>query len=182
MKLDLLPTITLLIGIIGTLAVTWLQGVLAESSRQSKRDRVRRTALEDRRDAFELETLQAAFDASNLLARASFRQHLLDIRVARSANVPYGSHQLTGIEGAAELGESLRLANMTTHARASLLLDTAIRDALEEAVGAMNAVGTTGAKSIEEAKSEMDKASLVLAAAQRSIADRIREIYLNIGT
>lgn len=182
MKLDLLPTITLLIGIVGTLAATWLQSVLAEQGSRAKTRAARKTALEDRRDAFELEMLQAAFDASNVLARESIRYHLLDIKVARSENVPYGSHQLTGIEGAAELNESVRLANMTSHARSSLILDTAIRGALEDAVSALNAVGTSGAKSVEEAKGEMSKASFALRTAQRAIADRIREIYLTTGT
>lgn len=175
------PVATLVLGIVGTLILERLRDDRTEMRESMQRRAAREGASRDRRERFELDTLQAAYDASNALGRAAFRYHFLDREVAKKLNVEYASHQLGSIPGEAELGESLRLANLTASSHASMILDTEIRDQLRLAVDVTMKVGH-GEKTVEEADRMMDDAASFLGAAQEQMAERIRAIYLETGS
>lgn len=169
----LAPTITLVLGILGTLAVERFR-----AARQEERDAKQRLSTRrDRREAFELQALQAAYDASNVVARAAIQYHFLDREVAQKLSVNYASHQLAGVDGEAELGESLRLANLAAHSHASMILDDPLRDQLRHAIGVLTAV-SVGEKTVHQADVMMDDALMFIRTAQEAVAERIRALYV----
>ena len=175
------PVATLVLGIIGTLVVERLRDGRTEMRETAQRAAAREGASRDRRERFELDTLQAAYEASNALGRAAFQYHFLDRDVAKKLNVKYASRQLGSIPGEAELGEALRLANLTASSHASMILDKEIRERLRFAINVTMKVGH-GEKTVAEADRMMDDAASFLGAAQEEIAERIRAIYLETGS
>jgi hypothetical protein len=172
------PTVTLIIGIVGTLVVERLRDGRQEKRETEAREAVRQLAIDDRRENFEIDTLQATYDAMHVLARAAYRYHFLDRTVALKLKIDYASRQIAGVDNEAELGEALRLANMVLSSKSAMTLDPALRDQIRLAANATNDV-SRGPKSVELADTEMDAAQMQLSAAQDAVATRIRAIYLS---
>jgi len=172
----LLPAITLVLGIAGTLATESLRDGRHRKNAEYERRAARATALEDRRETFELENLNATYTALVSLGRAAMRHHLFDLEVAEETGKDYASAPIRFGPDDEDLARELQLANRGATANIRLLLDDRLRASAERATVSLIEVGV-GAKSAEHADAEMASATTLLGETLRGIAERIRTIY-----
>lgn len=148
---------------------------LHEEARQN-RIAIREEERQDRRDEFELAVLKDAYSSLTRLARAAWRFHLADRKVAQSTGSKYAASQIGAISGP-ELDEELRVSNAELGIQIELMLDDELRAVVSSARGALMRPSEMYHSEIEDADKAMDAALSGVERAHRQLGTRIRELY-----
>lgn len=168
------PVVTFAVG--G--ASTYFRDGLAEKRRLARekgaRDAERKRAVIDRRETFELDHLQKLNDALAGLGRAAGEAHHIDTMASRQTGV------YAGTQIGEEASNAMMLANRNVSTLAGLVLDDALRTAVEHAHEQLNIPSSMHRSRVEDAQAAFHRAFLALDRAQALIAERIREIYLTM--
>lgn len=169
----ILPLVALIIGYALTLLTESRRDHRQRTRDVEVRAEVRRQAIVDRRESFELVNLTDAYSALTDLARAASLVHSADTISARNQGGKYAQFPLED----ASLDEGKLLAVRASSAASNLILTDAIRAKATKAHWAFAALGNSPVD-LDEADAQWGAAAQVMQDALEAIAARIREIYV----
>ncbi|MCM4084951.1 hypothetical protein [Paractinoplanes hotanensis] len=145
------------------------------------KDTDRQRAIADRRRAFEIENLQAAYDGLWQMMRDSTKTHLEDLKIARTTEHGYGGTLLGFDTDEKELAVRAQIRKSIR-----LILDEDIRRKADDATSAMTDVVMLGVKgkalnqgpvSAAHGEDMHNKAIMLADDAMDAISERLRQLF-----
>jgi len=167
-------TITLpAIGYIAAVVTELLRGRVERRGAREAHDAERAAVVAERRDLYEIDTLNNAIEALNSLARLAMRVHLADVKAARDTKGLYAAHLLPD----AQLDEDFRLGHMRVGNLGRTLLDDGCRAAIRTAQDTLGKPSRMLKSDPQDAEAVMNGAQAKASEALDVLAERLRAVY-----
>jgi hypothetical protein len=174
------PTVIAVAGSLGGVAIGWAGTLFSEKKRderQLEREKAARgdermALVVDRRETFELDSLRDLYEALSQMGRLSYQAHALDVAEARSKGGVFENVELD-----AALDQGIGLSHGRVHASTALILDDALQTQVNLAHEHLTEASYMPHSSLPQAELAFNRATAEMLAAQKAVADRIRELY-----
>lgn len=172
----LLPTITLALGVAGTVFVEFLRDSRSVKREENARSEIRSQERQDRAQAFDMGNLAATYSNLDRYGRAATQRHVLDFEAATTYQMDYASPEHSALPGSNEVSQELLLAGLAARSSSQLILSAAVRDLVTQALDSFTALSGRP-KVLSRAANDYDEASHLLECAQQRISESIRSLY-----